>query len=187
MSINIPPNIAKSLQIALEELKTIIAERSRAEINSIDYLESLLGIKPAKATPPPTAPPTVPVTPTPTAAPPPVIPPSLFELLNRLLTEGIKLKPYTRYRPIALTGPQGITKVGNKYDLQIPTDYILVVPSVETRITFDTPVTDSVPPTPAGGAVQGTIKARVVYYKATAAVPDSALPAELDIYALNYE
>ena len=38
------------LQIALEELKQYISERSRAEINSINYLESLLGIKPAKTT-----------------------------------------------------------------------------------------------------------------------------------------
>lgn len=183
MSNQIPPNLLKSLQIALEELKTIIEEQNKAAINAINYFESLLGIKPAAVAPPPERLPPVTIT-TPQGRIEVTSP--FASVLGLIYEEGIKLRPYRELLPIALTGQNGITKTGNSYDIGRYTDYIIVSPSVETRISFDKPVDDTIPPTPAGGKLAGTIKVRKIYYKATAAVPDTSLPGELDIFALFY-
>jgi len=185
--------LSQGIALALEELKRLIENhmrdaqaRDQAFIQAIDRVLSQLGVKVS---------PTSPITPTTTTSTD--LTKAIAELsnqvktltnvMNTILEKGIPSRLYTNAVFMRLEGRYGITQEGRSFQLQEPADYIVVSPTVESIIGFnDIEPTDNIPPIIAGGQIAVGFKTYKVNYRASTAVPASALPAALYLWAFYY-
>jgi len=187
--------LSQGIALALEELRRLIENhmrdtqaRDQAFIQAIDRVLSQLGVKVS-----PTS--TSQITPSTTTSTD--LNKVILELSNQIKTltnvmstileKGIPSRLYTNAVFMRLEGRYGITQEGRSFTLQEPADYIVVSPTVESIIGFnDIEPTDNIPPIIAGGQIAVGFKTYKINYRASTAVPASALPAALYLWAFYY-
>jgi hypothetical protein len=176
--------------------------RFRSELELVENALHRIGPPP---TPPPTAPPTAPSvaaaiqkavseaapprpgllipksTAPPTAAPPPPSSATIEDLLNYIIANGLKSRSYDIMKPAI--APQQISSVGAEFDAGEIYDAWIIIPSVDTRISFSGPPNENTPFLGAGQAMNFNLRARKVYY--LAALP--TLTGTLSVWLAKYK
>ncbi|MEM2941433.1 MAG: hypothetical protein QW304_07795 [Thermoproteota archaeon] len=137
----------------------------------ISLLESF--IRPAEARPaaaPPTEAPIAPVRRLITAAGPPAPPTpppttALEKLLNQLISEGVKTRPYDDH--VFTVTEKPITFDGDKLDLGDVYDAVVLMPSVDCQIELDREIQTNTPTVFAFTAFNVEHKVRTIHFKGT--------------------
>lgn len=174
---------------ALQQLLTAISGL-RANIQALEqYLTGV--VKPAAVVPSAVKPPSVPTQPveslriltSPSQEAAPTVSPSasLQELLYQLLTQGLKQRAYDVVD--AVIAPEPITSTGSQYDAGEYYDAWVIIPSVDTRISFTHQPDQNTPFVGAGQSVNFQVKARYIFYQA--ALP--TLRGTLSLWLAKYK
>jgi len=186
--------MSQGIALALEELRRLIENhmrdtqaRDQAFIQAIDRVLSQLGVKVTPTSTPQITPPTTNTDLTKVIGELSNQVKTLTNVMSTILEKGIPSRLYTNAVFMRLEGRYGITQEGRSFPLQEPADYIVVSPTVESIIGFnDIEPTDNIPPIIAGGQISVGFKTYKVNYRASTAVPNSALPAALYLWAFYY-
>lgn len=102
------------------------------------------------------------------------------ELLAYIASTGLKTRPYDIMKPAI--APQAVNSTGGEYDAGEYYDAWIIIPSVDTRISFTGPPNQNTPFLGAGQAMNFNLRARKVYY--IAALP--SLTGTLSIWLAKY-
>ncbi len=113
-----------------------------------------------------------------------ISPPSITEIqqlqqLQQVVPPLISVieRPFDGHR--FFVAPQKITSTGDKIDLGREVDFVMVMPSIDAQIDFDTQITDQTPVVLGGTVYSHPQRTRVIYFKGTS----STLQGTLSVWA----
>ena len=168
--------------------------RFRSELTSIE--DVLRGVRPPAV--PPIVPPAVtkevskvvslpprpglviPTSPVPVVPSAPPATATVESLLQYIAAAGLKSRPFDIMKPVIASEP--VSNIGASYDAGEYYDSWIIIPSVDTRISFSGPPSQNTPFVGAGQAMNFGVRIRKIYY--IAAVP--SLVGTLSIWLAKY-